>query len=125
MRSEFLLTNLNELATTGTSSLDNKEHFSANLVLELPILSPSSLSGKIKVNTKGLETVRVFEKGFCSFWKLSGHWSQFYRMLASFDSETRTRTAYACQDKTHKNINKRVAVNGTAKKIEQSIDIIN
>lgn len=40
MRSEFLLTNLNELATTGTSSLDSREHFSANLVLELPIFTP-------------------------------------------------------------------------------------
>lgn len=37
MRSEFLLTNLNELATTGTSSFDKSEHFSANFVLELPI----------------------------------------------------------------------------------------
>lgn len=37
MRSEFLLTNLNELATTGTSSLDKSEHFSASFVLEFPI----------------------------------------------------------------------------------------
>lgn len=38
IRSEFLLTNLKELATTGTSSFDRSEHFSANFVLELPIL---------------------------------------------------------------------------------------
>lgn len=38
IRSEFLLTNLNELATTGTSSFASNEHFSANFVLEFPIL---------------------------------------------------------------------------------------
>lgn len=37
MRSEFLLTNLNELATSGTSSFESREHFSANFVLEFPI----------------------------------------------------------------------------------------
>lgn len=37
IRSEFLLTNLKELATIGTSSFDKSEHFSASFVLELPI----------------------------------------------------------------------------------------
>lgn len=53
MRSEFLLTNLNALATSGTSSLVRIEHFSANFVLEFPILDATvvvlfSQSGKAK-----------------------------------------------------------------------------
>lgn len=36
--SEFLLTNLKALATSGTSSLVRMEHFSANLVLEFPMV---------------------------------------------------------------------------------------
>lgn len=39
MRSEFLLTNLNADATKGTSSLVRIEHFSANFVLEFPMVA--------------------------------------------------------------------------------------
>lgn len=89
MRSEFLLTNLNELATTGTSSLDNREHFSANLVLELPILTLLVYLEKIKSKCKGFG-------GYSSIWDLGrtsilfGSYQdtvQVYRMLTSFDSK--------------------------------------
>lgn len=65
IRSEFLLTSLNELATTGTSSFDSKEHFSANLVLEFPIFVKCykcELVMKMIIFSKNIEYVLLNEQ---------------------------------------------------------------
>lgn len=69
IRSEFLLTNLNELATIGTSSRDSSEHFSANFVLELPMMFRFYFRSKLKrkifekipLKTKNSKSVRQGE----------------------------------------------------------------